>query len=241
MTRIPDGVSDETRELFGRDREPGTPREAPRTAWTALELMAAIFPEPRWAVDGILAEGANVIAGPPKVGKSWLALGVGVAVASGGKALGKIDAKPGDVLYLALEDTGRRLQSRLRKVLAGDPATDRLTFAVECERISAGGAGRITGWLDQHPDARLVIVDVLARVRDRAGQDLSMYEADYQAVRQLKDIADEYGVCVLIVHHTRKAAAEDFVDLVSGSNGIGGAADAILVLTRSRSEADAVT
>lgn len=211
-----------------------------RTAWTAVELMAEEFPEPRWAVDGLLAEGANVLAGPPKVGKSWLGLGLAVAIAAGDKALGKVDVTAGDVLYLALEDTGRRLQSRLRKVLAGSPASDRLTFAVACERISSGGADRITSWLDQHPDARLVVVDVLARVRDRAGGDLSMYEADYLAVQQLKDIADGYGVCVLIVHHTRKAAAEDFVDMVSGSNGIGGAADAILVLTRSRSDADAV-
>ncbi|MGI8701240.1 MAG: AAA family ATPase [Nocardioidaceae bacterium] len=99
----------------------------PRTSWTAAELMACEFPEPRWAVPGIIAEGVTLLAGAPKVGKSWLALGLGIAVATGGKALGALDVMEGDVLYLALEDPPRRLQDRLAKVLSGATATGRLT------------------------------------------------------------------------------------------------------------------
>jgi RecA-family ATPase len=179
----------------------------PRTAWTATELMALEFPEPRWAIPGILAEGVTLLAGAPKIGKSWLALNVSASVAAGGKALGRVDVDAGDVLYLALEDNPRRLQDRLRKVLAGSPASERLTFAVMCEPLPAGGADRITAWLDQHPQARLVVVDVFARVRGMAPPTMSSYDADYLAMGALKRIADRYGVAVLVVHHTRKASA----------------------------------
>lgn len=212
---------------------------APRTAWTAAELMRMEFPEPRWAIPGLLAEGVTLLAGAPKVGKSWLSLNVSTAVAAGGKALGKVDVIAGDVLYLALEDNPRRLRSRLSKVLASEPASDRLTFAVACEPLPAGGAERITAWLDQHPDARLVVVDVFARVRGAAPSNMSSYDADYLAMGALKRIADRYGVAVLVVHHTRKATSEDFLDAVSGTNGLAGSADAVLVLRRSRGKASA--
>ena len=210
-----------------------------RTSWTATELLAAEFPPHRWAVEGVVAEGVTVLAGPPKVGKSWLGLGLAVAVATGGRALGKVDVEAGDVLYLALEDTARRLQARLRKVLGRSPAPDRLTVATECPPLGAGGRERITAWLDGHPDARLVVIDVFARIRGRADRQLSPYDADYAPMAAVKALADQYAVAVVVLHHTRKASAEDFLDTVSGTQGIAGAADALLVLARSRGQADA--
>lgn len=211
----------------------------PRTSWSAAEIMAMDFPEPRWAIPGIVAQGVTLLAGAPKIGKSWLALNVSTAVALGGKALGKVDVIGGDVLYLALEDNPRRLQSRLTKVLANAVPPDRLTFAVHCEPLPAGGADRIATWLDAHPDARLVVVDVFARVRGTAPNNLSSYDADYLAMGALKRLADRYDVAVLVVHHTRKAQSEDFLDAVSGTNGLAGSADAVLVLRRSRGKAAA--
>jgi hypothetical protein len=213
---------------------------AARTSWTAEELMASSFPPPRWAVRGIFPEGLSLLAGAPKVGKSWLAIGVAVAVASGTKAIGNVPVDVGDVLYLALEDTPRRLQSRLRKVLAGQAAPGRLTIATACPTIAEGGIEKITAWLDSHPDARLVVIDVFARVRGRAPANASAYDADYAPMVALKQIADRYGVAVLVVHHTRKASSEDFLDTVSGTQGLAGAADAVIVLQRSRGQADAV-
>ena len=99
--------------------EPTSNGHAQRTSWTAAELLADDFPEPRFAVDGLLPEGLSFMAGAPKLGKSWMALGLGIAVASGGRALGSVPVEAGDVLYLALEDSPRRLQSRLR-TLVGD-------------------------------------------------------------------------------------------------------------------------
>ncbi len=211
-----------------------------RTSWNATELLAAVFPPPRWAVPGLIAEGLTLFVGPPKVGKSWAAWNLGVAVASGGMAFGRIPVPAGDVLYLALEDTPRRLQSRLRKVLQQDQPSARLTISTACEPLTSGGGERIAGRLEQHSDARLVIVDVLARIRGRSAPQASAYEADYGPMILLKDIADRYGVAVLVVHHTRKAASEDFLDDVSGTQGLAGAADAVMVLRRSRGKADAV-
>ena len=117
--------------------------------------MAADFPEPRWAVPGIVAEGVTVLAGAPKVGKSWLGLGLVVATATGGKALGSIDVAAGPSLYLALEDTGRRLKDRLGKVLGISPPPNTLTLATECPPLPAGGADMISAWLDHHPGAQI--------------------------------------------------------------------------------------
>jgi hypothetical protein len=210
-----------------------------RTCWTAAELQRVVFPEPRWAVPGLIAEGVTLIAGPPKVGKSWLGLNLSCAVAQGGKALGRIDVAAGDVLYLALEDNGRRVQSRLQVVMGDEPWPERLSIETSCEALSEGGTERVEAWLDSHPDARLVVVDVLTRIRDRKRDRSSAYIADYDAVAEIKAIADRRSVAFVVVHHDRKAASEDFVDAVSGTHGLAGAADAVMVLARSRGSAEA--
>lgn len=211
-----------------------------RTSWTLTDLMAADFPAPRWAVPGVIPEGVTLFAGPPKVGKSWLLLGLSIAVASGGVALGRITVDPGEVLYLALEDTPRRLQSRAGKILQGAQPPDGLTLSTACPPLPDGGAEAIAGWLDRNPGARLVIIDVFARVRGPVAPGTSAYDADYRAVERAKDIADSYGVAVVLCHHTRKMASPDFLAEVSGTNGLAGAADTIVALKRSRGEADAV-
>jgi hypothetical protein len=210
-----------------------------RTAWAADELMAVTFPEPRWAVPGILAEGVSLLAGPPKVGKSWLSLGLGLTVAAGGTALGRITVTGGPVLYLALEDTPRRLQTRMSTILAGHPAPAGLTLATSCPPLTEGGDQAITAWLEHYPHARLVVIDVFAKIRGTT-RGLSAYDADYAAVGRVKHLADTYGVAVVLVHHVRKTSATDFLTEVSGTNGLAGAADATLVLKRARSQADGV-
>lgn len=206
-----------------------------RSVWTADELMAAEFAPMRWAVDGVLAEGVNVLAGAPKFGKSWMALGLAVAVASGGRAFGRIPVDEGDALYLALEDTGRRLQGRLAKLLIEAPAPHRLVLATRWDGLES-----VEAWLVAHPGARLVVVDVLQRVRPPMLRGESTYTADYRALEPFADLAREHNVCILVVHHTRKATGEDFVDEVSGTFGLSGAADAILVARRSRNTGAAI-
>ena len=241
-----DTTPDQARGQQGQQGQSRAPRpvspaaHARRTSWTAAELMALDFPPPRWAVPGLICEGITLLAGPPKVGKSWLSLGLGVAVAAGIPALGGIRIQQGPVLYLALEDTARRLKSRLEKVLGGADAPEGLTLATACAPLTAGGDAEIALWLDTHPDARLVVIDVFAKLRGTPPPGMSAYDADYAAIGRIKRVADHYGVAVVLVHHVRKMASEDFLAEVSGTNGLAGAADAVLVLKRGRGEADGV-
>ncbi len=207
--------------------------------FTAAELLAEELPSVRWVVPGLLPEGVTLLAGKPKLGKSWLALGLAVAVASGGVALGTRSVERGDVLYLALEDNRRRLQKRLKKLLVGGTAPDGLHIATEWPRMNEGGAKALDEWLEAFPEARLVVVDILKRVRPRISPNRNIYEADYEALEAMQGLAGENGVGILVVHHARKDGASDPVDEISGSTGLSGGADGILVLKRDRGRADA--
>jgi hypothetical protein len=154
-------------------------------------------------------------------------------------ALDKINVERGEVLYLALEDPPRRLQRRLELILRDEPAPDGLFIETVWPRLLEGGCDLLDAWLDEHPDCRLVVVDVFAKVKGVVVGDVNRYEADYGAMASLKTIADAHGVAILVVHHTRKASADDYIDSVSGTQGLAGAADAVLVLSRSRGSADA--
>jgi hypothetical protein len=210
-----------------------------RTSWTARELLSADFPEPRFAVPNLVPEGLTFFAGAPKLGKSWLALGLGIAVASGGRALGQIKVDAGDALYLALEDSPRRLKERLGIVLNGEECPEEFYFETEWPRLGDGGAEKMAGWLAEHPGTRLVIVDVFTRIRQRELKRTDFYQADYEASAALQAVATEYGVAIMCLYHTRKAEASDFVETVQGTFGLAAGADTILVARRGRGQADA--
>lgn len=224
------------------ERAPDLPLVVPprRTSWTAAELLGTELPEPRCAVDGLFPEGLAFMCGAPKMGKSWLGLGLGIAVAAGGYALAKIKVERGDVLYLALEDNARRLQGRLRMVLNGDPPPEGLFLETEWPRLDEGGIDRLIAWLDDHPTARLVLIDVYPRVRPYSRDRGNYYQADYDAASLLQALAVRYGVAIVCLYHTRKAEAADFVETVQGTFGTAAAADTIVVVKRARGEADAV-
>ncbi|WP_216209135.1 AAA family ATPase [Amycolatopsis aidingensis] len=214
---------------------------ARQTRWTDAELMATEFPAPRWAVPGLLCEGLNLLAGAPKLGKSWLSLGLGADIANGDPVLGGIDVERGPVFYAALEDTGRRLQRRRRQMLAaGGRAAPLLTIETACPTMTSGGEDVLAEWLEENPHARLVIIDTYEKMRGRTDPGLSAYAADYAAASRFKALADRYSVPFLLIHHVRKQGAEDFQALVSGTNGLTGAVDATLVLERARGQADGV-
>ncbi|MFD8391711.1 AAA family ATPase [Streptomyces sp. NPDC059680] len=224
-------VSEALPTLEGSDHIGGTNRQA---AWTADALYRAEFPQARWAVPDLIPEGLTVLTGAPKVGKSWICLGLGLAVATGGKALDSIPVEQGEALYLALEDTPRRMQSRLHRMLGEGEPPPGLHIHVDLP----AGLGGIRRWLDQHPGARLVMVDVLQKVRSESGRETSAYAADYAAITALKHLADAYQVAFVVVHHIRKAQSSDWMDATSGTNGINGAADATLFFSRARGEAE---
>ena len=208
-------------------------RPQERNGWpktlTAAELLDLELPPIRWSVTGLLPEGVTLLAGKPKLGKSWMALGIAIAISTGGVALGTRPVEMGEVLYMALEDNHRRLRKRLEKLLTGE-TPERLHIATEWPRMDEGGAEALERWLEAHPDARLVVVDILKRVRPRTSPNRSVYEADYEALEAMQRLAAEYEVSILVVHHLRKLGAADPLDEISGSTGLSGGADGVLVL-----------
>jgi hypothetical protein len=212
-----------------------------RTSWIGPELLSATFDAPRFAVDGLIPEGLGLMCGAPKLGKSWLALGLAIAVAGGGRALGEIPVERGEALYLALEDSPRRLQSRLRMVLAGSDCPVGLHIETEWPRLDEGGLERLEGWLDDQPDARLILIDVWPRIRPRThGRgDSNHYQADYDAGSMLQAMAINRGIAIVTLFHTRKAESDDFVEMIQGTLGTAGAADTLIVVKRARGQADA--
>lgn len=195
------------------------------------------FPPLQWTVHRILAEGLGVLAGAPKVGKSWFVLAVALMKASGGPALGSIETESGPVLYLALEDGKRRLQDRARQLLDGKPIPANIDFVIKGNPIQLEETVR--AWLEKHQDENpLVVIDTLQKMRPASSPGVGAYELDYRHVSKLKELADDHpGSTVLLVHHTRKdKGAGDFLEAVSGTFGISGAADYTVVLTRNRQE-----
>src|SRR5262249_30002588 len=146
----------------------------------------------RWAVAGVLPSGSTIGAGKPKLGKSWLALNVALAVAQGGVALGSIPVEAGDVLYLALEGTKRRPKDRLAKMLGTQDATppERLTLTTACPRADKGGLAFIDDWLQKHKGARLIVIDTWAKFKRARVVRANEYEADYADASEVKAMAD---------------------------------------------------
>lgn len=205
------------------------------SAVTADELQRQQFTPLHFAVPGVLPEGFTVLAGAPKAGKSWLMLSVGIAVATGGRALGHLQVDQRPVLYLALEDSHRRLQRRMEQLLPGEDWPRALTLLTDVKRGDVGAT--IHAYLRRHPGAGLIVLDVLAKVTPPAVMGESTYQRDYRVGEALQRITREYpNLALLAIHHDRKADSRDFVDAVSGTNGISGAADTVAVLTRERHE-----
>jgi AAA domain len=198
-------------------------------------LDAQEFPPLAYAVPGLIPEGSVLLVGAPKIGKSWLVLAVALAAAEGGRALG-IEVPQRPVLYLALEDGHRRLQDRCRRLLVDDPIPERFQYLtmIEPGRV----AETIAAWLHWHREPPpLVILDTLGRVLPPTQMGEDRYQRDYRVGTALKRIVDDLpGMTLLVNHHDRKAVAEDFVDAVSGTHGLAGAADTIIVLARDRQE-----
>lgn len=201
-------------------------------------LTGQDFPELRFAVEGLIPEGLTLLIGPPKAGKSWLALALLLAVASGGVALGVIKTPARRVLYLALEDGDRRMQNRCYALLGpGGPIP--AEFAYQTRVLPGAVLPTMTAWLRRQPDTAMVVIDTLGKVMPPAIPGESAYQRDYRVGSALKRIADDHpGLAVVVIHHDRKAASDDFVDSVSGTHGLAGSADTVVVLVRKRQSAE---
>lgn len=210
---------------------------------SARDLMAKTFAPVVEVAPGLITEGLNVVSGKPKMGKSWMLLALAIARASGGCFLSAITLETGPVLYLALEDNERRLQSRMHKLLQGSAIPDGLTLVSSQHlrkwHMNGGGLERIGRWFDQHPHG-CVIVDTLAKIQPARRSNNNGYAEDYELGARLKEIADTHHGAIIAVTHNRKASADDPLDEINATTGLMGAFDTGLVLRRERGQADAV-
>lgn len=226
--------ADEIRRGLTADAQP--PAEAPPMLSTisAASLQRKDIPPIRWIVENLIPAGLNILASPPKYGKSWAVLDLGLSVTAGGRFLG-YQTNPCEVLYLALEDSERRLKSRMIKLLAGKNAPAGFHFATAAHDMDNGLFDELEGFLKTHPKTGLIIIDTLQRVRGAVHGKEGAYAADYREVGGLKAFADKYGIAVLLVHHLRKMADDsDPFNRISGTNGLMGASDTALVLTKEK-------
>lgn len=211
----------------------------PLVTYKASELFGKRIERPPLIVKGMLPVGLTVLGGPPKKGKSWLALELGLAVAGGQKFLGSETAH-GDVLYLDLESSQARVQSRIERIMPG-PAPDRLTISHEADRLGEGLIEQIKLWMDSVEHPVLIIIDTLARVKGKSQRGENAYEGDTRVYGDLQRFALENKVAVLGVHHLRKTgivANDDYFERLSGSMGLTGVCDCVMVLESKRGERD---
>ncbi|MBR6581014.1 MAG: AAA family ATPase, partial [Ruminococcus sp.] len=201
------------------------------------ELYETVFQSRPPIIDGLLYPGVYLFVGAPKFGKSFLMAQLAYHV-SKGEPLWNYAVHKSDVLYLALEDNYERIQKRSYRMF-GTESIDNLRFAVMANTVDGGLEKQLEGFLHQYPDTRLIIIDTLQKVREASNE--CSYGNDYQVIARLKQFADSRGICMLIVHHTRKQKADDSFDMISGTNGLLGAADGAFLLKKEKRTENSAT
>ena len=202
------------------------------------ELYDHVFPGKPPVVEGLLYPGVYLFVGAPKVGKSFLMAQLAYHVSMGIPLWG-YEVCRGTVLYLALEDDYPRLQERLYRMFGADSAGG-LFLSISAHTLGGGLEKQLEGFVQEHPDTRLIIIDTLQKIRE-TGDERYSYASDYEVITKLKRFADASGVCLLLVHHTRKQQADDRFDKISGTNGLMGAADGAILLQKERRTDSAAT
>ncbi len=209
------------------------------SAPTCDELLGREFDPVRWIVRDLIPTGVTILAGAPKIGKSWIVLGMAWAVSVGGCVLGSIHVEQNTVLYLALEDNERRLKDRLKKV--ADHGSGRLYLPTTWKR-GREGINHLEAWMLKHPETRAIFVDTLQRLM--GVEDFNSYRETYDAIVNVKEVADRYKIGIVLVHHTKKAPVQerthDWINDVAGSIGSVGGADTIITMRRPRGQNDGV-
>jgi predicted transcriptional regulator len=221
-------------ENRGMAREPG-PATLKNTrsqihAVDGLQVYRTEFPDPVFAVDGLLTNGVTLLAARPKQGKSWLGLQVAVAVATGQKVLDRFSAGQGRVLYCGLEESERRTNARLHKLVEKEEISlQNLNFVYQLPILVAGGYEALDAYLAaNHCD--LVVIDTLLAVVRPGPRDV--LRSDYAEVNLLRKLAEKHHTAILVICHTRKLEAKYPLDAVAGTSGVTAACDAVWVLEK---------
>lgn len=208
---------------------------------SAKELLAMDLEKPYIVVKNMLYQGLTILAGPPKIGKSWLCLNLCISVASGQPFLG-FETNKNDCAYFALEDSNNRLQDRISKVLGNKEVPEGFYTCIYIEPLNEGLLEELEEQLKQHPSIKLIILDTFQKIRGNQGKTESAYSYDYKEVGKLKAFADSHKICILVIHHLKKGKDKtDVFNQISGSTGLTGAADTSIVLEKTdRTETQAL-
>ena len=198
---------------------------------TLNELYETSYSSRPPIIGGLLYPGTYLLAGAPKVGKSFLVAQLAFHISTG-QPLWEFPVQKSTVLYLALEDDYQRLQDRMFRMF-GVESTEHLHFATCAKQLGSGLEEQLELFLHEHPDTRLIIIDTLQKVIEVGGASYS-YASDYEIVGKLKTFADKHGICLLLVHHTRKQPASDKFEMISGTTGLLGCADGAFLLQKER-------
>ncbi len=192
------------------------------------EIMTQPLKPIEFFVDNLITQGLFILAGAPKIGKSWLALDICLSIAKGEQVLSSSTVQ-GTALYLCLEDSRIRIQNRLYEMT--DEPTEQLHFALLANTIGGGLEQQIEAFLTEHSDTKIIIIDTLQKIR---GPSDSSYAVDYQELSVLKEIADRHSVAIVLIHHLRKTRDSDPFNMISGTTGLSGCVDGSFVLSESR-------
>lgn len=220
---------EDLQELYRRMQRMTNPHYLHTVSMT--ELYQTTYKSRPPIIDGLLYSGAYIIAGAPKIGKSFLVAQLAYHVSTGQK-LWEYDVHQGTVLYLALEDDFGRIQNRMF-MMYGVEDTDKLHFATVAGKIGNGLDEQLENFMREHHDTKLIIIDTMQKIREAGGEAYS-YASDYEIIGVLKRFADRHNICVLIVHHTRKQPAGDAFEMISGTTGLLGCADGSLLMQKKK-------
>ena len=237
-----DSISDETEEFKSFEEWQRELRKLSDPSYlkpvSMTELFDNVYQGRPPIVDDLLYRGTYLFVGAPKLGKSFLMAQIAYHVSTGTPLWG-FPVRQGTVLYLALEDDFGRLQERLYRMY-GTAENENLYFSVSARQLGSGLDEQLTRFLREHPNTSLIIIDTLQKVREVGGDNYS-YANDYQIITRLKSFSDAYGICLMVVHHTRKQKADDAFDMISGTNGLMGAADGAFLLQKEKRTSNAAT
>ena len=198
---------------------------------TLTELFQTSYTSRPPIIEGLLYAGAYILAGAPKIGKSFMVAQIAYHVSTG-QDLWEYKVHQGTVLYLALEDDFQRIQSRMF-MMYGVEDTPNLHFATTAGKIGNGLDEQLENFIREHSDTNLIIIDTMQKIREVGGEAYS-YASDYEIIGKIKQFADQHGICVLTVHHTRKQQADDSFETISGTTGLLGCADGSLLMQKKK-------
>jgi len=230
--------AEETIPLTAKEETGKSTDFTPLKDYQLEEFLKIKYPKVKYLIQDILPEGLSILAGAPKIGKTFFALNMALSIASGTKTLGILNTEKVGVAYFALDEKDQFVQEKINSIIQAQGLKDipdnfRLIFDIN--KMTEGGYEQITNYLDEHPDIKLLIIDTMGRIK-KPGKLGNAYEQDVESIGQIQSICNKKNVSILLIHHLKKGRHEDYIENLSGSMGISGTVDTILHLDRARGE-----